>query len=124
IAYTSVLKRAIRTLWIALDSMDLMWLPIVHSWRLKERHYRARQGLHTTEPAARCGEQKVRTGRRAYAIAPDPLNDDDPRWAGRDSRYRHLAPGDIPATESLKDTVARVIPFLKDSIAPAIAPRR
>jgi 2,3-bisphosphoglycerate-dependent phosphoglycerate mutase len=121
IAYTSVLKRAIRTLWITLDVMDLMWLPIVHSWRLNERHYGALQGLNKAETAARFGEEQVVLWRRAYAIAPDPLDEDDSRWAGRDPRYRHLAPGDIPATESLRDTVARFIPFWKDSIAPAIS---
>jgi 2,3-bisphosphoglycerate-dependent phosphoglycerate mutase len=121
IAYTSVLKRAIRTLWITLDAMDLMWLPIVHSWRLNERHYGALQGLNKAETAARFGEEQVLLWRRAYAIAPDPLAEDDPRWAGRDPRYRHLVRGDIPATESLRDTVARVIPFWKDSIAPAIS---
>jgi 2,3-bisphosphoglycerate-dependent phosphoglycerate mutase len=120
IAYTSVLRRAIRTLWITLDTMDLMWLPIVHSWRLNERHYGALQGLNKAETAARFGEQQVLTWRRAYAVAPDPLTPDDPRWAGRDPRYKHLAPSDIPATECLRDTVARVLPFWKDSIAPAI----
>jgi 2,3-bisphosphoglycerate-dependent phosphoglycerate mutase len=120
IAYTSVLRRAIRTLWIALDTMDLMWLPVVHSWRLNERHYGALQGLNKAETAARFGEQQVLTWRRAYAVAPDPLTPDDPRWAGRDPRYRHLAPADIPATECLRDTVVRVLPFWKDSIAPAI----
>jgi len=120
IAYTSVLRRAIRTLWIALDTMDLMWLPVVHSWRLNERHYGALQGLNKAETAARFGEQQVLIWRRAYAVAPDPLTPDDPRWAGRDPRYKHLAPSDIPATECLRDTVARVLPFWKDSIAPAI----
>ena len=120
IAYTSVLRRAIRTLWITLDTMDLMWLPVVHSWRLNERHYGALQGLNKAETAARFGEQQVLTWRRAYAVAPDPLTQDDPRWAGRDPRYKHLAPSDIPATECLRDTVARVLPFWKDSIAPAI----
>jgi len=120
IAYTSVLRRAIRTLWITLDTMDLMWLPVVHSWRLNERHYGALQGLNKAETAARFGEQQVLTWRRAYAVAPDPLTPDDPRWAGRDPRYKHLAPSDIPATECLRDTVARVLPFWKDSIAPAI----
>ncbi len=120
IAYTSVLRRAIRTLWIGLDAMDLMWLPVVHSWRLNERHYGALQGLNKAETAARFGEQQVLTWRRAYSIAPDPLAPEDPRWAGRDPRYRNLAPTDIPATECLRDTVARVIPFWKDSIAPAI----
>src|SRR5512134_2373014 len=121
IAYTSVLKRAIRTLWIALDAMDLMWLPVVHSWRLNERHYGALQGLDKAETAARFGEEQVLIWRRAYAIAPDPLAPTDPRWAGNDPRYRHLKPEDIPATECLKDTVARVVPFWKDSIAPALS---
>ena len=120
IAYTSVLRRAIRTLWITLDTMDLMWLPVVHSWRLNERHYGALQGLNKAETAARFGEQQVLTWRRSYAVAPDPLTPDDPRWAGRDPRYKHLAPSEIPATECLRDTVVRVMPFWKDSIAPAI----
>jgi len=120
IAYTSVLKRAIRTLWIALDAMDLMWLPVVHSWRLNERHYGALQGLNKSETAARFGEEQVLIWRRAYAIAPDPLSPADPRWAGNDPRYRHLKPEEVPATECLKDTVARVVPFWKDSIAPAL----
>jgi len=120
IAYTSVLKRAIRTLWITLDAMDLMWLPVVHSWRLNERHYGALQGLNKAETAARFGEEQVLVWRRAYAIAPEPLLPGDPRWAGNDPRYRHLKPGEIPATECLKDTVARVVPFWKDSIAPAL----
>ena len=121
IAYASVLKRAIRTLWIALDAMDRMWLPVVHSWRLNERHYGALQGLNKAETAARYGEQQVLVWRRAYAVAPDALTPDDPRWAGRDPRYKHLQPHEIPATECLRDTVARVIPFWKDSIAPAIS---
>jgi 2,3-bisphosphoglycerate-dependent phosphoglycerate mutase len=121
IAYTSVLKRAIRTLWIALDAMDLMWLPIVHSWRLNERHYGALQGLNKAETAARFGEQQVLLWRRAYAVAPSPLDPSDARWAGADPRYRHLQRDQIPATESLKDTVARVVPFWKDSIAPALS---
>ncbi len=120
IAYTSVLRRAIRTLWITQDAMDLMWLPVVHSWRLNERHYGALQGLNKAETAARFGEQQVLTWRRSYAVAPDPLTPEDPRWAGRDPRYKHLAPSEIPATECLRDTVARVLPFWKDSIAPAI----
>ena len=120
IAYTSVLKRAIRTLWITLDAMDLMWLPVVHSWRLNERHYGALQGLNKAETAARFGEEQVLTWRRAYAIAPDPLLPGDPRCAGNDPRYKHLKPEEIPATECLKDTVARVVPFWKDSIAPAL----
>jgi len=120
IAYTSVLRRAIRTLWITLDAMDLMWLPVVHSWRLNERHYGALQGLNKAETAARFGEEQVLAWRRAYAIAPDQLTPDDARWAGKDPRYRHLKPDEVPASESLKDTVARVLPFWSDSIAPAI----
>jgi len=120
IAYTSVLKRAIRTLWLTLDAMDLMWLPVVHSWRLNERHYGALQGLDKSETAARFGEQQVLLWRRAYAIAPDPLLPTDPRWSGNDPRYKHLKPDEVPATECLKDTVARVVPFWKDSIAPAL----
>jgi len=121
IAYTSVLKRAIRTLWIALDAMDLMYLPVVHSWRLNERHYGALQGLNKAETAAKFGEEQVLIWRRAYAIAPDPLPAGDPRWPGADPRYKHLKPDEIPATECLKDTVARVIPFWNDSIAPALS---
>jgi 2,3-bisphosphoglycerate-dependent phosphoglycerate mutase len=121
LAYTSVLKRAIRTLWIALDAMDLMYLPVVHSWRLNERHYGALQGLNKAETAAKYGEQQVLLWRRSYAVAPAPLTPDDPRWPGRDPRYKHLTPEQIPLTECLRDTVARVVPFWNDSIAPAIA---
>jgi 2,3-bisphosphoglycerate-dependent phosphoglycerate mutase len=121
IAYTSVLKRAIRTLWLTLDAMDLMWLPVVHSWRLNERHYGALQGLDKAETAAKFGEEQVLIWRRAYAVAPDPLVPGDLRWAGNDPRYRHLKPEEIPATECLKDTVARVVPFWRDSIAPALS---
>ncbi len=120
LAYTSVLKRAIRTLWITLDALDAMWIPVIHSWRLNERHYGALQGLNKTETAQKFGEEQVLIWRRAYAIAPDPLTPDDPRWAGRDARYAHLKPEEVPATECLKDTVARVLPFWNDSIAPAI----
>lgn len=121
LAYTSVLRRAIRTLWIALDAMDLMYLPVVHSWRLNERHYGALQGLNKAETAAKYGEPQVLLWRRAYAVPPPPLARDDPRWPGRDPRYKHLKPEEIPLTESLRDTVARVVPFWNDSIAPAIA---
>ncbi len=121
IAYTSVLKRAIRTLWIVQDAMDLMYLPVIHSWRLNERHYGALQGLNKAETAARFGEEQVQIWRRAYAIAPDPLPAEDPRWPGRDPRYRHMKPDEIPRTECLGDTVRRVIPFWSDSIAPAIS---
>jgi 2,3-bisphosphoglycerate-dependent phosphoglycerate mutase len=121
IAYTSVLRRAIRTLWIALDALDQMWLPAAHSWRLNERHYGALQGLNKAETAAKFGDPQVLVWRRAYAIAPEPLTADDPRWPGRDPRYKHLRPEEIPATECLKDTVARVVPFWNDAIAPAIS---
>ncbi len=121
IAYTSVLKRAIRTLWLALDALDQMWLPVVHTWRLNERHYGALQGLNKAETAAKFGEKQVLIWRRAYGVAPEPLLPDDPRWAGNDPRYKHLKADEIPATECLQDTVARVVPFWKDSIAPAIS---
>ena len=120
IAYTSVLRRAIRTLWIALYALDLMWLPVVHSWRLNERHYGALQGLNKTETAAKFGEEQVLKWRRAYAVAPEPLPPSDPRRIGDDPRYKHVSAADMPLTESLKDTVERVIPFWNDSIAPAI----
>jgi 2,3-bisphosphoglycerate-dependent phosphoglycerate mutase len=120
IAFTSVLKRAIRTLWITLDALDQMYLPVVHSWRLNERHYGVLQGLNKAETAARFGEEQVLIWRRAYAIAPDPLPADDPRSARNDPRYRHLKPEEIPATECLQDAVARVVPFWNDSIAPAL----
>jgi 2,3-bisphosphoglycerate-dependent phosphoglycerate mutase len=121
LAYTSVLRRAIRTLWITLDALDQMWLPTVHSWRLNERHYGALQGLDKAQTAARYGEEQVLQWRRSFAVAPDALPADDPRWPGNDPRYRHLTPEQLPRTESLKDTVARVVPFWNDSIAPAIA---
>lgn len=120
LCYTSVLRRAIRTLWTVLDVMDLMWLPVVHSWRLNERHYGALQGLNKAETAARFGDEQVLIWRRAYAIAPDPLPAGDPREAQRDPRYARLRPEEIPRTECLKDTVARVVPFWNESIAPSI----
>jgi 2,3-bisphosphoglycerate-dependent phosphoglycerate mutase len=120
IAYTSVLKRAIRTLWTALDEMDRMWLPIVHSWRLNERHYGALQGLNKAETAARFGEEQVLIWRRAYATAPDPLPPGDPRESDRDPRYADVPRGEIPRTECLKDTVARVMPYWNEAIAPAV----
>ncbi|MCX8004243.1 MAG: 2,3-diphosphoglycerate-dependent phosphoglycerate mutase [Burkholderiaceae bacterium] len=120
LAYTSVLKRAIRTLWLVLDAMDLMYLPVVHTWRLNERHYGALQGLNKAETAARYGEEQVLRWRRAYAVPPPPLSADDPRWPGRDPRYKHLKPHEVPLTESLRDTVARVVPFWNDAIAPAL----
>jgi 2,3-bisphosphoglycerate-dependent phosphoglycerate mutase len=119
-AYTSVLKRAIKTLNVALEEMDQLWLPTAKHWRLNERHYGALQGLNKSETAAKFGEPQVLIWRRAYAIAPDPLSLDDPRHPRFDPRYATLAPAELPATECLKDTVARVLPFWNDFIAPAI----
>ena len=120
LCYTSVLRRAIRTLWTVLDEMDRMWLPVVHSWRLNERHYGNLQGLNKAETAAKFGEEQVKIWRRAYAIAPEPLAEDDPRLALADPRYARLRPQDLPRTECLKDTVARVVPFWNESIAPSV----
>lgn len=124
IAFTSVLRRAIGTLWLALEEMDRMWLPIVHSWRLNERHYGALQGLNKSETAAQYGEEQVLVWRRAYATAPDPLPPGDPRSARLDRRYAELDPAQIPETECLRDTVARVVPFWQETIAPAIVSGR
>jgi 2,3-bisphosphoglycerate-dependent phosphoglycerate mutase len=121
IAYTSVLRRAIRTLWIVLDGMDRMWIPVVHTWRLNERHYGALQGLNKQETALRYGEQQVHLWRRSYSIRPPALTADDERWSGRDPRYHLLRPEQIPYTESLQDTCNRVVPFWSDSIAPALS---
>jgi 2,3-bisphosphoglycerate-dependent phosphoglycerate mutase len=118
--FTSVLKRAIRTANIALDELDQLWLPVERSWRLNERHYGALQGLNKAETAAKHGEDQVKIWRRAYAIAPPPLSADDPRHPSRDPRYQHLQPADLPLTESLKDTVARFLPYWHDAIAPTI----
>ena len=120
LCYTSVLRRAIRTLWVVQDEMDRMWLPVVHSWRLNERHYGNLQGLNKAETAAKFGEEQVKIWRRAYAIAPDPLAEDDPRLALNDPRYARLRPEDLPRTECLRDTVARVVPFWTESIAPSV----
>ncbi|OZI31942.1 phosphoglyceromutase [Bordetella genomosp. 10] len=120
VAFTSVLKRAIRTLWIALDAMDAMYTPVGNSWRLNERHYGALQGLNKAETAAKFGDEQVLIWRRAYAIAPDPLSPDDERHPRFDSRYAKVPADQLPATECLKDTVARVLPFWNESIAPAI----
>jgi len=120
LAYSSVLKRAIRTLWITLDAMDAMYTPVGLSWRLNERHYGALQGLNKAETAAKYGEEQVLIWRRAYATAPNPLDHDDPRHPRFDRRYAKIAADKLPATECLKDTVERVLPFWNDSIAPAI----
>jgi 2,3-bisphosphoglycerate-dependent phosphoglycerate mutase len=120
VAFTSVLKRAIRTLWIVTDEMDLLWIPVERSWRLNERHYGALQGLDKAETAAKFGEQQVKIWRRSYDIPPPPLKRSDPRFPGNDARYRDLAPGELPVTECLKDTVARFLPYWHGTIAPAI----
>jgi 2,3-bisphosphoglycerate-dependent phosphoglycerate mutase len=120
LAYTSVLKRAIRTLWITLDALDLMWIPVVKSWRLNERHYGALQGLNKKETTAKHGEAQVTVWRRSYDIPPPPLAPDDPRYPVRDPRYADLLPSQIPVTESLKDTVARFLPYWHDTVAPSI----
>ena len=120
VAFTSVLRRAIKTLWTALEEMDRMWIPIHHSWRLNERHYGALQGLNKAETAARYGDAQVKIWRRAYETAPPPLPDGDPRIEGGDPRYADLEPGTFPMTECLKDTVARFLPYWHDTIAPAV----
>src|SRR5436853_2937206 len=120
VAHTSVLKRAIRTLWIALDEMDLLWIPVYKSWRLNERHYGALQGLNKAETAAKFGEDQVKIWRRSYDIPPPPLTPDDERYPGHDPRYRNLTAEELPLTECLKDTVARFLPYWHDSIAPAV----
>ncbi|AWB34991.1 2,3-diphosphoglycerate-dependent phosphoglycerate mutase [Orrella marina] len=120
LAFTSVLKRAIRTLWITLDAMDQMYLPVHNNWRLNERHYGDLQGLNKAETAAKFGDEQVLIWRRAYAIAPEPLDENDERHPKFDPRYARLSPDQLPATECLKDTVHRVLPFWNDSIAPAI----
>jgi 2,3-bisphosphoglycerate-dependent phosphoglycerate mutase len=120
-AFTSVLKRAIRTLWIALDTLDLMWIRVEKNWRLNERHYGALQGLNKAETAAKHGEAQTKIWRRSYDIPPPALTPDDPRHPSRDPRYAGLSPNELPLTESLKDTVARFLPYWHGSIAPAIA---
>jgi 2,3-bisphosphoglycerate-dependent phosphoglycerate mutase len=120
VAFTSVLKRAIRTLWTVLDEMDRMWLPVTNSWRLNERHYGALQGLNKAETAAKYGDEQVLVWRRAYGIAPEPLRPGDPRESDHDPRYAGVPSGEIPRTECLKDTVARVMPYWQEAIAPAV----
>ena len=120
VAYTSVLKRAIRTLWIALDEMDLMWIPIHNSWRLNERHYGALQGLNKAQTAEKYGEAQVKIWRRSYDIPPPALTRDDERFPGKDPRYQDLKLKDIPLSECLKDTVARTLPYWHETIAPAV----
>lgn len=120
VAFTSVLKRAIRTLWITLDQMDLMWIPVHRSWRLNERHYGALQGLNKAETAAKYGDDQVLVWRRSYDTPPPELEKSDPRYPGNDPRYADLDPNDVPLTECLKDTVARFLPFWHETIAPTI----
>ena len=124
IAYTSVLKRAIRTLWMTLDVLDLMWIPVINSWRLNERHYGALQGLNKAETAAKHGEAQTKIWRRSYDIPPPPLTPDDERHPSRDPRYASLSAAELPLTESLKDTVARFLPYWHGTIAPTIASGR
>jgi 2,3-bisphosphoglycerate-dependent phosphoglycerate mutase len=120
VAYTSVLKRAVRTLWIVQDDMDLMWIPVHRDWRLNERHYGALQGLNKAETAAKFGEDQVKVWRRSYATPPPALDRSDPRFPGHDRRYANLAPADVPLTESLADTVNRFLPAWHGTIAPAV----
>jgi len=120
VAYTSVLKRAIRTLWLVLDEMDRMWIPVHRSWRLNERHYGALQGLNKAETAARHGESQVLVWRRSYDVAPPPLEPDDARFPGRDPRYAGLSATELPRSECLKDTVTRFLPYWKKVIAPEL----
>jgi len=120
IAYTSVLKRAIKTLWIVLEEMDLMWIPVHHSWRLNERHYGALQGLNKAETVERHGIEQVKLWRRSYDVPPPALTPDDPHYPGKDPRYASLRPKEIPLTECLKDVVARFLPYWHETIAPAL----
>ncbi len=120
LAYTSVLKRATRTLWHVLDEMDRTWLPVVHSWRLNERHYGALQGLNKADMAKQYGDEQVLIWRRSYDTPPPALDPQDPRCERGDRRYARLAEGQVPLTECLKDTVARVLPFWNEAMAPAI----
>jgi 2,3-bisphosphoglycerate-dependent phosphoglycerate mutase len=120
LAYTSVLKRAIRTLWLTLDAMDLMWIPVIRDWRLNERHYGALQGLNKSETAAKFGEDQVKIWRRSYDIPPPVLEKSDPRYPGHDRRYKDLSEQELPLTECLKDTVARFLPCWHNRIAAEI----
>jgi 2,3-bisphosphoglycerate-dependent phosphoglycerate mutase len=120
IAYTSVLKRAIRTLWLTLDEMDLMWIPVVRDWRLNERHYGALQGLNKAETAAKYGDDQVLIWRRSYDTPPPDLDKDDERYPGHDPRYASLSDDQLPTTECLKDTVARFLPMWHEVIAPVV----
>jgi 2,3-bisphosphoglycerate-dependent phosphoglycerate mutase len=120
VAYVSVLKRALRTLWLALEEMDQLWIPWIKTWRLNERHYGALQGLNKAETAALHGEEKVKIWRRSYDVPPPPLDEKDPRYPGNQAIYKELDKKDIPLTECLKDTVERFLPYWHETIAPAI----
>ena len=120
LAYTSVLKRAIRTLWITLDEMDLMWIPVIRNWRLNERHYGALQGLNKAETAKKYGDEQVQIWRRSYSTQPPALEKTDERFPGSDPRYADLTENELPLTECLKDTVARFVPYWEGTIAPSI----
>ncbi len=120
VAFTSVLKRAIKTLWIVMEEMDLMWIPVLNHWRLNERHYGALQGLNKAETAEKHGMEQVKIWRRSYDIPPPALATDDERYPGRDPRYAGLRTEDLPLTESLKDTVARFLPYWHETISPVV----
>ncbi len=120
VAYTSVLRRAIKTLWLTLEQMDLMWIPVHNTWRLNERHYGALQGLNKAETAERHGMEQTHIWRRSYDVPPPALTIDDARHPGHDPRYAGLSPADLPLTECLKDTVARFLPYWHETIAPAV----
>jgi 2,3-bisphosphoglycerate-dependent phosphoglycerate mutase len=120
VAYTSVLKRAIKTLWLAQEEMDLMWIPVHHSWRLNERHYGALQGLNKTETVEKHGMEQVKIWRRSYDVPPPPLTPEDPYYPGRDRRYAEVPKAELPLTECLKDVVARFLPYWLDTLAPAV----
>ncbi len=120
VAYTSVLKRAIRTLWYVMDEMDLMWIPVIRDWRLNERHYGALQGLNKAETAEKYGDDQVKIWRRSYDTRPPALEESDPRFPGHDPRYANISKASLPLTECLKDTVARFLPLWNDEIAPKV----
>jgi 2,3-bisphosphoglycerate-dependent phosphoglycerate mutase len=120
VAYTSVLRRAIKTLWLSLEQMDQMWIPVYNTWRLNERHYGALQGLNKAETAAKHGMEQTHIWRRSYDVPPPALTPEDPRHPGHDPRYAGLSPKDLPLTECLKDTVARFLPYWHETIAPAV----
>ena len=120
VAYTSVLKRAVKTLWLVLEEMDLMWVPVYRHWRLNERHYGALQGLNKAETAEQHGMEQTHRWRRSYDVRPPSLTVDDPRYPGSDPRYRDLSPGELPLTECLKDTVERFLPYWNETIAPSL----